>query len=145
MVKRLRRRPLTAETGVRFPYGSPMTYRRTKQRFFRNAALFFAFVIRQKHIVIAVKFDYCEGMIRISDMERQIRKNKKTKKHPAYCDGVTPCIYAGYYNLYRCGSVHREATAAAHGSDRSMPGRAQLLLRSDTDARSSRRWCKQRG
>ena len=80
LVKRLRRRPLTAETGVRFPYGSPMTYRRTKQRFGRNAALFFAFVIRQKHIVIAVKFDYCEGMIRISDMERQIRKNKKTSR-----------------------------------------------------------------
>ena len=42
--------------------------------------MLFAFVIRQKHIVIAVKFDYCEGMIRISDMERQIRKNKKNKK-----------------------------------------------------------------
>ncbi len=39
--------------------------------------MFFAFVIRQKHIVVAVKFDYCEGMIRISDMERQIRKKQK--------------------------------------------------------------------
>ena len=42
--------------------------------------MFFAFVIRQKHIVIAVKLDYCEGMIRIFDMERQIRKNKKTSR-----------------------------------------------------------------